>query len=843
MALNTRPRKRWLLRLHLLIRFLGLTGLLAASIGLLAAWLTNLSQPVQGWEFIRRLWDQFVWKTLRGETLTEAPDLVTQVAVWMVLGGGLAALAALLVEGIVIARMVAARRSAFGFNALVQIALAAALLIGVNVYSHFHYYRLDWTQDRQFTLDERTQAELRQLRGKGETVVVVYQMHKTFDRISDKADAIDFAAERKVVEKVYDLVDQLSEFGPQFKVVVLDVEEEGFHDKLNELTKDAQELRSAIDQAVENSIFFYDRSSGKVQTLSFNDFYLVDKSASAERNNLVLLKQGNRAFINKVLNIEEKRPRVGVLVIHEWLTTEGPEEFGLSGLKKALTARGFDVRDVVLKKWSEFAPPEPAVYTYDESKYERLEEELAELDAEIKTLERELQVFTDLVKEWQTKTPQELQTTNLARQLNLRRVDEDIRKAVLKQLLEPRVLIARLSLDQARQAREAVALEKSKLNVEGAAERRRMTDLRAKLNRELAEFDLIIIPRMTLRNVTIGDRIPNRFYRLDDAQVAAIRDYLKSGKPLLACFGPINEPPDRFEPPGPSGPDGVEDLLVQLGLRLPRQTVLFNVESKAFAERRSGLLISGINVEVPPVEFDWQSGPGSYRLREGTTDLKPNPIRESMRIIARSVGKEMDRRGHSEEESDDSDRPAGSRKLDLRLRHPRPVYVDPAKEKGLPFDPIFMMTSPASWNDDNPFPTRERTPRFEPKPDDPARGTPEEKRRGPFPVGVAFETTVPADWYDDKSATPAKVRVATIGHGGWFVGPELSPGKEKLLLSICNWLLRRSDLLPTDEQRWEYPRVALSPRDRQLWHWGTQLALPGLFAYLGCVVLLVRRMH
>ena len=49
------------------------------------------------------------------------------------------------------------------------------------------------------------------------------------------------------MEKVYDLVEQVREFGPQFKVVVLDVEEEGYDDKLNALTKDAPELRQAID--------------------------------------------------------------------------------------------------------------------------------------------------------------------------------------------------------------------------------------------------------------------------------------------------------------------------------------------------------------------------------------------------------------------------------------------------------------------------------------------------------------------------------------------------------------------------------------------------------------------
>src|SRR5438105_1219406 len=83
-------------------------------------------------------------------------------------------------------------------------------------------------------------------------------------------DAGDFAAERKVVEKVRDLVDQLRELGPRFKVTVLDVEEEGYEDRLAALTRDAPELRAAIDAAPENSIFFH--AAGRVQRMSFGEF-------------------------------------------------------------------------------------------------------------------------------------------------------------------------------------------------------------------------------------------------------------------------------------------------------------------------------------------------------------------------------------------------------------------------------------------------------------------------------------------------------------------------------------------------------------------------------------------
>src|SRR5439155_16173273 len=104
----------------------------------------------------------------------------------------------------------------------------------------------------------------------------------------------------------------------------------------------------------------------------------------------------------KVLNIDEKRPKVALAVVHAWLSSEGPEEFGLGGLKKTLQARGFETRDIILKKWSEVAPPEPAVYTYEESRLGRLDEELAELDADLKSLQEELRELEQLQNLWKT---------------------------------------------------------------------------------------------------------------------------------------------------------------------------------------------------------------------------------------------------------------------------------------------------------------------------------------------------------------------------------------------------------------------------------------------------------
>src|SRR3954464_2832919 len=104
--------------------------------------------------------------------------------------------------------------------------------------------------------------------------------------------------------------------------------------------------RAAIDNASENCIFFC--AAGRVQQLSFSDYFYLNKSESRKAMNLVMLDQGVEPFARRVLNVDpgvepfaqrarnvdEKKPKVGILVIHEFLTTLGREECGLAGLKK-----------------------------------------------------------------------------------------------------------------------------------------------------------------------------------------------------------------------------------------------------------------------------------------------------------------------------------------------------------------------------------------------------------------------------------------------------------------------------------------------------------------------------
>jgi hypothetical protein len=302
---------------------------------------------------------------------------------------------------------------------------------------------------------------------------------------------------------------------------------------------------------------------------------------------------------------------------------------------------------------------------------------------------------------------------------------------------------------------------------------------------------------------------------------------MKAGKPVLFLLGPSNDaPPSPFErqPPEP-GPDGLELLLTELGIRLPQQTILYDSESQALAEQQAGFLIMGPPGEVPPVTFEGKSGKAHFE--SGADKLasasKAHPIRTSLRLAARSVGKK------------------GA--LDLQLRNPRPVYYDPDGTEHPTASATFMATSPDSWNESQPFSTEDYTPKFErPKADDPTRGTLNEKRRGPFPIAVAVEEQLPRSWYDAKDATPAKVRLAVIGHGGVFSGT-MTPAKEKVLLDVSNWLLGRDDLLAKDEGTWQYPRLELSDTSNALWQWGTRLGLPLLFVYLGFVMLMVRRMR
>ena len=847
-------------------RSLGSTGLFLALLGLIPL---STTMPISS---------PSAWGSAISRFLSELPSLTftnrfQALSLAMIGVGAAMFLLSLVVQVLGGVRTVAGRGNMAATNSAIQIILVAVLLIGVNAWSFRHYWRLDWTRNQQFTLPSNITSELAKLRG--QTDIIVYQRHKTFGRLSDKPDAYDYAAERKVVEKVQDLVEQFREFGPQFRVEVLDIESEGYETRLESLTQDAPVLRAALDAAPENSIFFHARrqfgtkADGKpdfrenVQRLSFNEFYELDKTdslgksvivlfekradenedqnlaaiegkvrrlvdpdapdgpeiklfviraddanaakvreqaaveapalkplleaAAKDRNaentvfvfkdgepshqtfaafaglpdaagrdalrprgNLVLVPQGVASFARKVLAVEERRPRIAFAVIHEWLTTDGLEEFTLKGAKNALLMQGFEVEDIILKKkWGESAEPEAAAYTLDETKYDRVLDDLAEVNESLDSVGGAVRQLTAALELFRTAPLDDL-TRRYRQQLGGRPFTEELRQrqiaAITADLQTLDYVVKQNSEAQAIRARE------NRPQRAGESRRvRRMTDLKGKMAKLLGDCDLLIIPRMTLRDVISGYAIPPRYYRLDEVQTSAIKDFLTAGKPVLACFGPINEPPDRRSPPT-TGADSVEQLLSQFGILFSKQTVLFGAEGKALAERRSNPLASGSSVKIPPLRFD--APPSTQWLSSGDVFTKnakthPQPVAASMEVTHRNIG--------------------AKKKLELDARHPRPIYFVPVRAKDLLGTRVaqaeFLFTDPDGWNEDQPFPTQQRTPRFEPpKPDDPNKGTRDERRRGSFPVGIALETTVPIEWSDPQAGALKVASVALAAH-------------------------------------------------------------------------------
>jgi hypothetical protein len=793
---------------HLLVRLLGATGLLLAGVGLTAYAATD-----QDW------------------------------GLKLAMGSAIAVALALLVEVRVIVAMAFSRRGALGLNVFLQIVLAAALLAGINAFSLFYYQRFDLTRDREFTIPNDVQQQLSRL--SGETQIVLFQRHTSFGQLADKQDNYDAAAERQIVAKVKDLVEQFQELGPRFHVETLDIQSDSYQEKLAALKEKTPELGKAIDEAPENSIFFH--ANGKVQRLSFHDIYELDKVASQKANNgrgnLVLVYQGIGPFARAALNLETKQPRVALAVIAGVLGMKSNDpKYGMAGAGKTLTTNGFLTRDIILKKWTRVAPPQADILTYDEGEFERLSEQIKRLNTNLKRMDEGLAEMREERKLWADSSLEKLnkqftivinplgafiapvekveEVKKSGRKVNTAKIEQEHRQQFLEnhdieiKNLETIIASQRQQLDEINQ-------EKSKLKVENLAEQRRITDLKAKFARLLADCDLLVLPRMTLYDVTEPEYIPNRIHRIDEAQWRAIQDFMRAGKPVLFCLGPENEPPEGFDPRDTST-DLVEEALVELGFQLPKQTILFNSESKALGERRTGFLLLGAPVAVPPVLFDWPKGLSQGRPVAGIPELERNPIRVSLELAARSAGHES--------------------LMDLRLRHPRPVYFEPGGDEKLKVDPVFMMTSPEAWNEAQPFPGDNYVPSFDPKKKDPDKGKVQEKRIGYFPIGLAVDAKLPGSWKTSDQTGADALRVAVIGHGGIFLGPTLSPAREKALLDVCNWLLGRDDLLAKDNQTWQLPRVELTRDEFQLWHWGTRWEAV-FFAFLGLVVWMVRRMR
>ncbi len=856
MAHDPRRVRPWLATAHLAVRTAGLLGVAAAAVGVGIA----LSEPAAlesaaaAAAALREAW----------EALRPGGPPLSRAAGWLVAIGGAAGLLALGVEGVALLRRTASRRTAAGTASLVSTLAVIVLVVFVNALSMKYHRRFDLTRDQRFTLPAEIAARLRQLRPDEPTTIVVLHKHNIFGSLSAERDAFTRAAEWKVTEKVRDLVELFRELGPRFQVVVLDTEAYGYERQLAELTRAAPELRAAIESAPENSIFF--AAGGRVQRLAFNEFLQLDRTASQQahqgRGNLVLLPQGIEVFARRVLAVHERRPKVAVCVVHELLTTAYADGrgryFTLAGLKKALTNHGYEVIDIVLKKnWDNattVSELQAAANTREESVLERLEAELAAAEDELAALRAESRLLQEVEQRLEAirRLPWEQRQAEYRKLLRGVVITEQNEELVLRSIRRQRERTEQLAAAAAKVRQAAEQKVHQALQDERTVQERRIRNVPEKFARLLDDVDLVIVPRFTVEDPTEAGEpiIPPNLHALSDEQVEVLRQFMAKGRPLLACLGPVL---GRNGGVQPDGIDGLERLLAERGIELGRDLVLFDSEVRAYAARRAGEQFgagSGGPIDIPPLE--WVERP------DGAAAVSPNPIAAALRLTARTV----------------------DQRLELRLRALRPVYLARGADRHLPCAAEFVFTAPTSWNEDRPFPQIRilpdgtaivsGIPRYEPTPlDDPRRGTRLEKRRGPFPVGVAIESRVPAHWVEphyqplEAAATlllpvnglPAALatavaeqiprprqRLVVFGSGHLFNGPKLEPAQEKLLLHTVHWLTRRDERLPRAElPPWSYPRVALSGRAFYLWRYATAIGMPLAVVLIGAMVLLRRR--
>lgn len=851
-ATDTRQRTTLGTRFRFLVRFVGLTGVLATAVG--AVMLDTVS-PIADWSL----------ESLRsfGEGV-QGP--FAQYAAWILAVGVAAIAVALVFELLGGLTLVTGRRTIANTTATIGTIAAVALLVIVNVYSFEHHARYDLTRDSRYTLPPKLVEEFSKLRSETPTTIVVLQMHKTFGTLTDKRDSYTSEAERVVTEKVKDLVDLFREFGPRFNVVVFDTEAFGYERARDNLTKDAPELRAAIETAPENSIIFH--ANKHVQRLSFNEFLQLDKTASKEaeggRGNLVLLPQGVETFAHRILAVQERRPKVALCVVHELLTSAYPEgrgkSFTLGGLREALTNHGFDVVDVVLKKnWASARRLEdlkPAADTHEETKLERLEGDLATAQIKLSSANRTVLSLERALSEIDKVKGRPWSERNaLYRQLFRVAVTEDV-EAELLDTIAKQMAKAKQSLDELQKKLKAADTELNQaLKDERPVEDRRIADAKVKFAKKLEDVDLLIIPRYIMEDATEGEGpdVQASLHSLSKEQVEVIRDFMISGKPVLACLGPISGP----EGPSPDGPDGFEKLLAERGIALGQDTILFDGEEKAFAARIAGEQFGGgVPTDIPPLTV--------VETPANEQKLKPNPIAAAVQLTARSVGQP----------------------LELRRKALRPVSLQPGWQSRIPFAAEFLMTSPNCWNEEKPFIQVEIArrpdgraarvvtyiPEFEATTAADAKwGTPQAERKGPFSVGVAIESKIPASWIDEEymreqfaasllmpvdsvwaaGLTVAanqlerrKERLVVFGSGNLFTGAKLEPAQEKLLLHSVNWLTGREDRLPrADLPTWSYPRVEMTNQEFTLWQLGAAIGLPLVAIYFGLMAMMFRRLR
>lgn len=845
---DTRHRTSLGSTFRFVVRLFGLLGLAAAAVG---GVIVTVEQPAAT---TAGFWQSAA--TTVPPLVDGSAGAVTQAGAVLYVAGAAVLVLWMLVEVIGGLFLMAGRKSAEGSLTFLLAALALAVLVVVNWVSAEFYARFDCTRDARFTLDRPLVDELKKLDPNTPTTVLVLQLDKTSAYDPDQPDAITSYAQQKITEKVLDLIDELRqhpELSARFDVRVLSRKDETFEEQLGKATDGMPALRAAVESAPESSIFF--ASGSRVRRMPFSQFYLLDKTASRGKEkvgdpanptaaNLVLAPQGKERFVRALVGLEQRRPKVGLLTIHPYLTSRKPEDEGTAafsayGLRAALEHDGCEVIDVVLKKgWDGGSGLSPSAATFEESKLEEVEAEY--LAASEAMLEAEIELRNlELVQERVKNAPIAEVERMIRGAPRGTMTEKEYREKLQSMLIEPSKRQLRSDADEAKKrAAEVEPAYRKLLGDDRVQADRRASDVYAKLKAVAADCDLLIVPRLTTMSLVNGQVISPGLYALAKAQTDVVKEFLAGGKPVLFAFGPATG--NRGF--GPTS-DEHETLLQRLGIELGTQTVLTAPEATAM---RKPATLGDRSVQLPALEVVRSDNPVSAafdranRTVDGTLELK--------------------RSGY------------------------RPIYLA-ARDKPFRFNPVLLRTTEDAWNEDRPLAesasrpgSRPYFPKFDTtKPDDPKKGTREEEKKQAFVVGVAAEVPVPAEWTDPTAAavqaaavqaatadvgfgpgvasavlTPdafrskesAKTtRVAVFGHGGFFVGKKLDPGQEALLVSTVNWQLARDDSLPKEvaaEEKWKYPRVPLDDKQKTYWQWGGGLGLPLAAALLGMVALLFR---
>ncbi len=773
---------------------------------------------------------------------------LAEVGLWMMVVGVAILILWAVVELISGLMLVAGRKTAAGLGNTVQVVLAVTLLVVVNAVAYQWYWREDCTRDKRFSMDRSLIDSLKQLDPNTPTTVVVLQMGKTsaLDPAS-KPDAMSTAAQTKITEKVLDLIDELRqnrEVGSRFDVHVLNSSDETFAEQLKKIAPDvdghANTLRQAVEGANENSIFF--AANNRVRRMPFSQFYLLDKVASGEQANLVLHPQGKDRFVRALVGLETRKPKVALAVIHPLLASRNKaDDYTSLGLRKTLEEAGFDVTDIILKKWS--GPngpngPPAAAFSFEETEFSKVEGTF-NMNSLLAMNREQAVAIMKQERDRLAKAPLATVDKELSRAYGQPIKTEADRADVLKNLIDFSIDVRTNELNQYRAARDKAKPDYERLLAnDRMMEARRNTNVKQKFAAAVADCDLLILPRHTVMDVVRGGAIPPMLYSLTNEQADVARDFITAGKPVLFGFGPTNVEGRRGAPE--YVPDEVDQLLARFGVELGTQTILSDAEAQQMGERRGD-------------DEQLQGDPTFAELK--VPKSSNHPIALGYTQWLRSLGNTVE----------------------LHKGGSRPVQL--AKWVKQPTSTTVLETSTDTWNESKPFSDQNTIPTYDPpKPSDPKKGTREEEHRGPFAVGVALEARVPAEWRDPKAAgpfaasvlggvgiagpglpmglslaaltpdtfkpeaNPRTVRLAVFGHGGLFVGNKLEPAQEALLLSTVNWQLRRDDALPKAEATdWNFPRVSMTPQQKSYWGLVAFPGLPLLMAVLGLFMWMVRR--